>query len=219
MERLLTRCSAVWESLEALQLFETSTAYNELFHDLNCEKKPLFALQPELGFNLEVYLHGRITLTILHFQKDDKSLHTIPFSRFGNFVPADCEDLRGPAVLQRLSCAYSDPLEQPLPHPRTTGPVRGYVYYIFFRWIGGGATPERENASAHNPKARESWANKVLSITPPVKAWEQQRWHIRALPGFEEYISPLNLTPSSARIATSPSRVIHDKNEETRFNT
>ncbi|GJC90777.1 hypothetical protein ColLi_13615 [Colletotrichum liriopes] len=47
-----------------------------------------------------------------------------------------------------------------------------------------GATPEREEASAADPQARESWNQAIAQVMPPATAWEQERWDIREVPRF-----------------------------------
>lgn len=57
----------------------------------------------------------------------------------------------------------------------------------FFLWPRkNGATPEREEASAADPLARESWSEAIARVMPPATAWEQERWDIRALPPIPE---------------------------------
>ncbi|KAJ2965623.1 hypothetical protein NUW58_g10852 [Xylaria curta] len=57
------------------------------------------------------------------------------------------------------------------------------VWYQFRFWNGfGGATPEREEASANHPLAGESWAQTVAKVIPPVTSWEQERWDVQLVP-------------------------------------
>ena len=46
------------------------------------------------------------------------------------------------------------------------------------------ATPEREEASAADPQARELWNRAIEWVMPPATAWQQERWDIREVPRF-----------------------------------
>ncbi|GAW12856.1 hypothetical protein ANO14919_022270 [Xylariales sp. No.14919] len=56
-------------------------------------------------------------------------------------------------------------------------------------------TPEHEESSAKDPLARESWAQALANVMPPVTAWEQERWDIQGIPRFypPEEIDPEDL--------------------------
>ncbi|KAI0380269.1 hypothetical protein F5Y04DRAFT_257813 [Hypomontagnella monticulosa] len=65
------------------------------------------------------------------------------------------------------------------------------VFCEFRRWIKdtgdaafNGATPEREEVVSKSPETRESWAQAVAEVMPPVAAWEQERWDIQAATHF-----------------------------------
>lgn len=49
----------------------------------------------------------------------------------------------------------------------------------------GNVRPAHQDASATDPQVRESWAQAVANVMPPVTAWEQERWDIRKVPRFE----------------------------------
>lgn len=72
----------------------------------------------------------------------------------------------------------------------TAGNEGGRMVMCEFRqWNGySGATPEREEATANSPLTRESWAQKLAEVMPPVTAWEKERWDIQLVPkkGEEE---------------------------------
>lgn len=202
----------MWESTKELEAFESSSACRQLIQDLRSQEKSpkslpqliqnlrfdessstsLFALQYYTGFNLDQDLHGRVTLTILRFRNDSDSLGidtlgSVPCRAFGWFIPADCMDLLGPLAHDRKAYTWSAREERQQEQPRDA------LCYFFFRWNGDRGTPEREDASAHNLEAQQSWADAVAKATPPVVAWEQQRWQIKAAPGFAEYISESEL--------------------------
>ncbi|KAL6824641.1 hypothetical protein J3E69DRAFT_337169 [Trichoderma sp. SZMC 28015] len=135
---------------------------------------------------------------------------------FKGFVPADCEDLRPPPPLSRDSIPFGGQwpgLVAFLPKPdglvwawTDTGDNEqwqppgqsvaaeengsGQMVVCQFRLWNGlyGATRQREEASAKNPLARESWETVVSNVIPPVTAWEQERWDIQVAPS---YLSPL----------------------------
>ncbi|KFY01607.1 hypothetical protein O988_02652 [Pseudogymnoascus sp. VKM F-3808] len=57
----------------------------------------------------------------------------------------------------------------------------------FRRWAGHfGATLEREEATVNSPLTRESWAQKLAEVMPPVTAWAKERWDIQLVPRQEE---------------------------------
>ncbi|KAK4236855.1 hypothetical protein C8A03DRAFT_35238 [Achaetomium macrosporum] len=59
------------------------------------------------------------------------------------------------------------------------------IFCHFFLWRPRfGATPEHEEASAADPRARESWDKAIAKVMPPATAWVQERWYIRDLPRF-----------------------------------
>ncbi|KAI0443420.1 hypothetical protein F4803DRAFT_574490 [Xylaria telfairii] len=77
-------------------------------------------------------------------------------------------------------------------------------------------TPEHEESSARDPLARESWAQALAKVMPPVTAWKRERWAIWGVPRFypPEEVDPEDLVedlidggPSTAFIdpATVPS--------------
>jgi hypothetical protein len=47
----------------------------------------------------------------------------------------------------------------------------------------GDPAPEQEGSAA-NPEARDAWKQAVSKASPPVTAWEQERWDIRKVPRF-----------------------------------
>lgn len=48
-----------------------------------------------------------------------------------------------------------------------------------------GAAPEKEEASAADPQARESWNRAIAQVMPPATAWDQERWDIQEVPRLE----------------------------------
>ncbi|KAL6693374.1 hypothetical protein J3F84DRAFT_396296 [Trichoderma pleuroticola] len=135
---------------------------------------------------------------------------------FKGFVPADCEDLRPPPPLSRdsiplggqwpglvaflpkpdgLVWAWTDTgdNEQWQPPGQSVAAEQndsGQMVVCQFRLWNGlyGATRQREEASAKNALAKESWETVVSNVFPPVTAWEQERWDIQVAPS---YLSPL----------------------------
>lgn len=188
------RCPAVWESTELLEAFESSSACEELLRDLKHKReslKPLFDLQYDGGFNLHEALHGRVTLTILSIRNESDepgivTLNDIPTKAFASFIPEGCEDIEGPPIFTRKAYTWSA-REQQQETPAMNAP-RQALFYLFYRWNGNRGTPEREEASARNSEAQKSWAAAVAKVTPPVIAWEQQRWQIKTAPCYPEYI-------------------------------
>lgn len=59
------------------------------------------------------------------------------------------------------------------------------IFYHFFLWPRKfNAAPEREEASAADPQAKESWVKAVSKVMPPVTAWTQERWEIQKVPYY-----------------------------------
>lgn len=144
-----------------------------------------------------------------------KPLRDVVLGAFNGFFPADCDDMRPRPVhnpnprlrlglyRERLPWMYSqtawvwmdtgenwvdaDP-EQLEQQGATVENSGGQMLFCQFRrWNGyNGATAEREEASANNPEARESWAQVVGNTMPPVTAWEQERWDLEAVPKTKE---------------------------------
>lgn len=156
-------------------------------------------------FRFEENLKGRITFTAFEMPYTGGPIpqewRTTMHDAFNMFVPRGCEDLRNPPKARMQSWTAWAWVNTDLLHlgqrvateGNTTG--RG-VMCQFRRWNGySGATPEREEASATNPLARESWAQRVETVIPPVTAWEQERWDINLVPRYvppedEERIDP-----------------------------
>ena len=144
-------------------------------------------------FRSEDNLQGRITLTALAMpytgDPAPESWRTAVYSALSDFVPKGCEDLREQWPPTRMhfwtAWAWVDGnIWQPERRVATAeGEGDQSILCQFRRWNGySGATPEREEASAVSALARESWAERVATVMPPVTAWEQERWDIRLAP-------------------------------------
>lgn len=188
----LTCGTTVWESADALKDFQSSAKCRDFLTGLGGEDQSpqrLIGLQWGNGFSFgdEMAgddLHGRITVTTLTMSNggcpDHEVMRHALDTALGGFVPADCEDLRGPPMFRWDAMAWEDGGQE----DALSGNNGKVAYYLFFRWNGNGASAEREQASASNPEAKESWANALTRAMPPFEAWEQERWDIQVAPCF-----------------------------------
>ncbi|KAM0264978.1 hypothetical protein ACHAQJ_000494 [Trichoderma viride] len=201
-----TRASLIsGASLKGLSLNDTDDA------KLSSAPSRFLSFQWDSGFQFKEHLEGRITLTALVLPYTDvpnrEPLRNAVKTAFKGFLPAGCEDLIprpvvNPNPRQRLglyrerfpymysstawawvdtgdACADGDLIGE-----NNSGRT---VLCEFRRWNGyNGATPEREEAQAKDPKAKESWAQVVANAMPPAVAWEQERWHLQDPPAKEE---------------------------------
>lgn len=190
---LLTYSKTVWESTDALKAFQHTPSCDAFLQALGCENKgeSLLSLRWDSGFFLgdgpgsRDDLHGRITLTILNIPyigiPDRNAWGHAIFAAFGVFMPEGCDDLRGPPVFQWNAYTWVDTVQEEQTTALQTGQGQA-ACYLFFRWNGNGASPAREEASAKDPAARESWARAVAKAMPPVGSWDQERWDIEVAP-------------------------------------
>ncbi|EHK16217.1 uncharacterized protein TRIVIDRAFT_206860 [Trichoderma virens Gv29-8] len=153
-------------------------------------------------------LEGRVMLTaflVPYMDVPDRLELRCSVSRaFEGFMPAGSDDLRPPPPPTRESFpwnvrpglavfrpepsgwvwAWTDTGDSDLWHPGQQGTAAetesGQMVVCMFRqWDGYyGATPERGEASAKDPLAKESWARAVANAMPPIAAWEHERWDI-----------------------------------------
>ncbi|KAI0490349.1 hypothetical protein F4859DRAFT_6083 [Xylaria cf. heliscus] len=183
-----------WESADALNDFQQSSACGEFLRGLGCEDESssrLLSLQWDGGFCLGDELrrgddlHGRVTLTILAIPytgvADRKSWRRALLEAFGAFLPMGCEHLRPPPPFRRMAYTWVDNDQQGQPTAMETDGSKA-ICYLLFRWNGNGAGPELEEASATAPGAYERWAETVAKVTPHIESWEQERWDIEAAP-------------------------------------
>jgi hypothetical protein len=56
------------------------------------------------------------------------------------------------------------------------------IGYHFSRWNGNDACPEREDATANDPRAKETWDKTLAKTMPPVSFWMQERWDVELAP-------------------------------------
>ncbi|KAK6957470.1 hypothetical protein Daesc_000256 [Daldinia eschscholtzii] len=144
------------------------------------------------GYQFEEDLQGRMTITILAIPYTGD---TIPnswsstiYNTFSQFLPRGCEDLRvqWPDSRMHFWTAWAWVDTELSQQQVAAGKESGQALLCEFRrWNGyHGATPELEETLAKSPQARESWAQTVAKVTPPVTAWDQERWDIRLAPQF-----------------------------------
>ncbi|AEO71772.1 uncharacterized protein THITE_2124605 [Thermothielavioides terrestris NRRL 8126] len=169
-------------------------------------------LQWDPPHKFQTQLEGRITVTILEVAYTGGTDHDGGAAEwlkardrvFGRFVPKSCEDLLAawpPMIMRRwttwavvvgpeTAADSSSGASQQQADADEAGSKRGSgraVWCEFRRWAGYcGATPKREEAAAEDPLTRESWAEAVAEVTPPVTAWQQERWDIRLAPRKKE---------------------------------
>lgn len=158
------------------------------------------------GFGFEEDLQGRITLTVLVVpytsdsipESSRNAMHNALRGAFSQFWPRGCEDIHSLLTLTRFwktwamvdnkdALLTSDPWQ--LGEQVGKGGDEGgrMVLCEFRQWNGyAGATLEREEAAANSPLTRESWAQKLAEVMPPVTAWEQERWDVQLVPRKEE---------------------------------
>ncbi|KAL7943680.1 hypothetical protein V8C42DRAFT_99191 [Trichoderma barbatum] len=162
----------------------------------------------------EEKLEGRVTFTALLVPytgaPDRQKLRSSVIKAFDGFMPADCDDLRPPPPPDRNSFpvgfwpglvaflpkwsgwvwTWTDTGDSEWWHPgqQTTAEESGngqMVLCLLRQWDGYyGATPEREEASANHPLAKESWAQAVAKVMPPVTAWVYERLDIQLAPSY-----------------------------------
>ncbi|KAK4150344.1 hypothetical protein C8A00DRAFT_18107 [Chaetomidium leptoderma] len=158
------------------------------------------SLQWTSPYGFEDDLQGRVTLTAFEIAytgvPSPGPWRSVLQNTFGHFVPGGCEDLlqRWPptrmqnwtawAAIDTEDARVDSDHSQLGQQAATAGNESGRaVLCEFRRWNGyTGATPEREEASAKSPLARESWAQAVAKLMPPITAWEQERWDIQLAP-------------------------------------
>jgi len=169
-------------------------------------------LKWEAPYIFESNLQGRITITALevaHAGNDpdtDESWLQARDGVFGHFVPAGFEDVydEWPRIFMRdwrtwaMVVTEEDDASaqvdsghaqagQQAAGSSSSGQSGLAVWCEFRRWKDSTrATPEWEEALAQSPLARESWAQAVAQVTPPVTAWEQERWDVRLIPAADE---------------------------------
>ncbi|KAI0181023.1 hypothetical protein GGR52DRAFT_567271 [Hypoxylon sp. FL1284] len=202
----------LWESADALSNFQASPACAEFLQGLPAENDAqasvesgtllrrlslnedgtssaattassrFFSFQWTTPSPLQGDLQGRVTVTALAMPHVTQSWHDDVRNALGQFVPAGCEDLLSSGVPLRFWTGWGWVDTQNGGNNGDTGP---FIFCEFRRWDGyGGATPEREEAAANSPLAKESWARTVAKLMPPVTAWEQERWDTKLAPSF-----------------------------------
>ncbi|OBT66960.1 hypothetical protein VE03_04214 [Pseudogymnoascus sp. 23342-1-I1] len=146
------------------------------------------------GSGFEEYLQGRVTFTalVVPYTSDSipessrNAMHVAMRNAFCQFRPRGCEDIHSLLTLTH-ALSIGDPwqLGEQL---ATAGDGGGRSVLCEFRqWNGyAGATLEREEAAANSPLTKESWAQKLAEVMPPVTAWAQERWDIQLAPREEE---------------------------------
>ncbi|KAI1807188.1 hypothetical protein F4811DRAFT_550143 [Daldinia bambusicola] len=154
------------------------------------------------GYRFEEDLQGRVTLTILAIPYTGdpvpESWTTAVYDAFEQLLPEGCEEISAqwPDARMHFWTAWawidsdiSQHQEEGEEEVEAGKKKSGQALLCEFRrWNGcHGATPELEEALAKSPQARESWAETIAKVMPPVMAWDQERWDIRLAP---HYISP-----------------------------
>lgn len=146
------------------------------------------------GYRFEEELQGRITITAFALPSTStpilQSWYSTVFNAFAHFLPKGCQDLCGHNSRMHFWASWawvvSDDIWQQEEQRVESGDNDGghqTVLCEFRRWNGySGATPEREEESAKNTLAKESWAQRSASVMPPVTAWEQERWDVQLAP-------------------------------------
>ncbi|KAI1741117.1 hypothetical protein F4680DRAFT_417269 [Xylaria scruposa] len=137
-----------------------------------------------------VDVEGRVTLTALMIPRQEDSMRRTWYEAvkrvFDSFVPRGCEIITGryPTPRPRYLAAWSWVLTEDAWVDKKFGQKEGdsgrTIICEFRTWKGNyDATPELEELSAKDPLARESWAQAVARVMPPVTAWVQERWDLR----------------------------------------
>ena len=122
---------------------------------------------------------------------------------FNGFMPAGCEALSRslPRQFDWQAFAWVDTVKQALalrtvveeaqPSAVTSGMreqdvdhQEKAVGYHFFRWNGNDASPEWEDATAKDPKTKDSWDKTLAKSMPLVSFWEQERWNVELAPCY-----------------------------------
>lgn len=194
-------------------MFEASPLCGEFLRGLGCKDDDplqtlLVSFQWDAGFWFGDDLYGRVTRTTLvipYTGLPEREAWGFKIGvSFNGFMPAGCEALRlslpRPFGWQafawvdevKQALALKDMVKQAQPSAVTGGAeqqqdVGGQekaVGYHFFRWNGNDASPEREDATARDPKAKESWDKTLAKTMPPVSFWEQERWVVELAPCY-----------------------------------
>ncbi|KAI2471679.1 hypothetical protein F4781DRAFT_90218 [Annulohypoxylon bovei var. microspora] len=204
----------LWDSAESLTNFQRSPACDAFLQGLpeSDAQAPLasgallrglslgdapapsrfLSFQWNSGFRFEEDLRGRVSLTALAMpcagNPVPEAWRSAVYGALAGFLPDGCEDLRVQWPRARAhfwtAWAWADGDRGLQAAAAGDGSARA-VLCEFRRWNGyGGATPEREEAAAKSPRARESWARTVGKVMPPVTAWEQERWDVQLAPCF-----------------------------------
>lgn len=115
-----------------------------------------------------------MTLTILTVQGPYNAGRHALHAAFRDFVPKGCRDLLGPPGWSSQAFTWVD--------VDSAGSPSAAVCYHLFRWNGNRSSTEREEVAVREPGSYESWKDVVAKATPPVVAWEQERWDIEVAP-------------------------------------
>ncbi|KAI1470385.1 uncharacterized protein F4812DRAFT_417327, partial [Daldinia caldariorum] len=158
------------------------------------------------GYRFEEDLQGRVTLTILAIPYTGDPVPepwaSAVHSTFDQFLPEGCEDLSAqwPGARMHFWTAWAW-VDGGIPQQQEGGEEENVAagkkkkkkkkksdqafLCEFRRWNGyHGATPELEEFLAKSPRARQSWAETVAKVMPPVTAWDQERWDVRLMPDY-----------------------------------
>jgi hypothetical protein len=190
-------------------MFEASPLCGEFLRGLGCKDDDplLVSFQWDAGFWFGDDLYGRVTRTTLvipYTGLPEREAWGFKIGvSFNGFMPAGCEALRlslpRPFGWQafawvdtvKQALALKDMVEQAQPSAVTgrgeqqdVGDQEKAVGYHFFRWNGNDASPEREDATTRDPKAKGSWDKTLAKTMPPDSFWEQERWDVKLAPCY-----------------------------------
>ncbi|KAI0549664.1 hypothetical protein F4679DRAFT_546084 [Xylaria curta] len=179
-----------WESADDLNNFQHTPACGEFLRGLGCENESLLSLQWDTGSSLEDNLLSRVTLNIFTIPytgvPDRKTWSNAIRNAFQGFMPKGGEGV--PHIFRWITAAWVDDGHEEQPTPAESSP-RQATYYLFYCWVGHNTSVVHEEISAKDPESHGLWAARVAKATPPIGAWDQERWDIKQ--------TPLNTDPVS----------------------
>ncbi|KFX91065.1 hypothetical protein V490_06098 [Pseudogymnoascus sp. VKM F-3557] len=138
------------------------------------------------GYGFEENLEGRVTFSVFVIPYTDDS---IPESSLRTLSPSMQMHFWKQWAMVDNEDAVADSDHWQLGKRMATTENEGgrMVICEFRQWNGySGATLEREEATANSPLTRESWAQMLAKMMPPITAWEKERWDIQLVPKKEE---------------------------------
>lgn len=160
------------------------------------------SLQWDHGFDMNINMHGRITLNKITGLGTYKSWHFERYGAISGYVPPGCYDIFRKRPPMYIWCVtwVDDRGEQqgmwrPTIHSASVpgdklldrevsdddGGDRVRERWEFIRWNQPkyyGATREREEESVRQPGAIQLWEETMRKWSPPARSWVQERWDL-----------------------------------------